>query len=734
MDLQPVDFTTALGPLPDPLKAADSERATQLGLQSGELQNQAAQQAMALQRLAIQRQQAFGQGMQQFVQNPSSKGLAALYGAFPEFAKQAGDAWGALEENRKRTDLTQLGAIASLSSKGQYDKAADILQQRVDADRAAGRDDPADDAVLEMLKSGDPVKQRAALGVVTAHIYGAAPEQAKAYLDDAGLSQKPVPVKQDEGLYSPQGDQLVAPHPNLVMGTVKSSDGSEHPVFGNPNPGTPGAGMFGAAAVGGAAPAPAGASGTPPAGASAGATGSRADRNNNPGNLRAVNPKTGQPVSWVTHLPGYQGADPQGYAIFAPGTSGQQGQQALLGRYFSQGRNTVASIVEHWAPRQSAGGDNTDAQVNNYISYVARQMGVDPNKPLPEGAIPQLAAAMHRFESGATGKAGGVRVPPAQQAVAPNPAAVAGAAASGTAPTGGVDPYTGVPTGGPAPLNTKEAPAGYAWNASHTGVVPIPGGEQDPNSYDPKEVDDLARNWIPTGQWGGGGMGGGNIPPGLKKAAMARASQIMQLAGITGDNLPTFRARYGADKAALQNISGIANGLQASESALLANLHQVQITQQQLVHDGIIGDTPFLNKGRLAWARQFGTAEQKAHVKAYEDALNGGQTEYAKFMSTQTGMGNAPTTDSARSRAGELLDEEDAPAATLAGLHQLQIEAQNKKNGVLQQRAALEQKLSSYLQPKGPGTAVQIRSVQQYRALPKGTPYIDPNGVHRVKQ
>ena len=77
---------------------------------------------------------------------------------------------------------------------------------------------------------------------------------------------------------------------------------------------------------------------------------------------------------------------------------GVAAQEALLGRYFQGGRNTVRSVIEKYAPRQSVGGDNSDASVNNYIAYVSRRLGVDPNTPLSN--VSQLGRAMREFETG----------------------------------------------------------------------------------------------------------------------------------------------------------------------------------------------------------------------------------------------------------------------------------------------------------------------------------------------
>jgi len=87
---------------------------------------------------------------------------------------------------------------------------------------------------------------------------------------------------------------------------------------------------------------------------------------------------------------------------FSSPQQGIQAQEALLGRYLQSGRNTVRSLIERYAPRQSVGGDNTDAQVNNYIGYVSKRLGINPNQQLSPGQISALGQAMREFETGNT--------------------------------------------------------------------------------------------------------------------------------------------------------------------------------------------------------------------------------------------------------------------------------------------------------------------------------------------
>lgn len=86
------------------------------------------------------------------------------------------------------------------------------------------------------------------------------------------------------------------------------------------------------------------------------------------------------------------------FRSFKSPQEGIQAQEALLGRYFQSGHRTVRNVIEKYAPRQSRGGDNTDEQVNNYIAYVSKRIGVSPDAPLSN--VSQLASAMREFETG----------------------------------------------------------------------------------------------------------------------------------------------------------------------------------------------------------------------------------------------------------------------------------------------------------------------------------------------
>lgn len=111
---------------------------------------------------------------------------------------------------------------------------------------------------------------------------------------------------------------------------------------------------------------------------------------------------------------GYAGSDGR-FAKFATPEHGVAAAGALLDSYDkNHGLNTVAGIVNRWAPPTD--GNNTMA----YASDVAGKLGIDPNAPVPPELRPQLIAAMAQHENGkpAPGTAAGAPAAPVQLASA----------------------------------------------------------------------------------------------------------------------------------------------------------------------------------------------------------------------------------------------------------------------------------------------------------------------------
>lgn len=111
-------------------------------------------------------------------------------------------------------------------------------------------------------------------------------------------------------------------------------------------------------------------------------------RNNNPGNIE---------YGPFAKKMGATGSDGR-FAIFPDMKTGQDAMASLLMSYAKGGQNTISSIISKWAP----GNENNTAA---YIAHVAKQTGLDPNKPLSDAERARVQASMTNFEGNVGSKA-----------------------------------------------------------------------------------------------------------------------------------------------------------------------------------------------------------------------------------------------------------------------------------------------------------------------------------------
>lgn len=116
--------------------------------------------------------------------------------------------------------------------------------------------------------------------------------------------------------------------------------------------------------------------------ASTGTGKTRADRNNNPGNI--------VDSAWTRKQPGYAGTDGR-FAKFSSSEHGFSAMEKLLGNYMSQGRTSISSILTKYAP-------SSENDVDAYARHVSKLTGLGPNQDIGREHIPMLARAMARHE------------------------------------------------------------------------------------------------------------------------------------------------------------------------------------------------------------------------------------------------------------------------------------------------------------------------------------------------
>lgn len=175
--------------------------------------------------------------------------------------------------------------------------------------------------------------------------------------------------------------------------------------------------------------------------------------------MRLNNPGAIEDGPYAKSMPGYAGSDGR-YAVFDSPEAGYGAMNRLLDTYTSKhGLNTVAGIINRWAPASS---DNNDT--SGYTAYVAKRLGVDPNAPIPPEARSGLAQAMAYYENGRE-----VPMSGGQAAISSATQPRAGLAPSG--PDQPSIPQGATPTAGLQPPQTDDAATKAGWEAGLLGFL-----------------------------------------------------------------------------------------------------------------------------------------------------------------------------------------------------------------------------------------------------------------------
>lgn len=125
---------------------------------------------------------------------------------------------------------------------------------------------------------------------------------------------------------------------------------------------------------------------------------SRADYNNNPGNLR--------PPPKITYQ-GQIGIDDKGFAIFDSPENGERALRNDIRIKIERGINTPEKFIDMYAPagKDKYGDENSEEGRENYKIWLANRLGLkSTNDPFPENAVDILSGAIRDFEGGTWNK------------------------------------------------------------------------------------------------------------------------------------------------------------------------------------------------------------------------------------------------------------------------------------------------------------------------------------------
>lgn len=203
------------------------------------------QQAQMTRQLTLQQQQ--DAATQQFITNPTPENVRALAALKPEGFQAINQAHTQQTGDAQRQNLQDLSAFRGLVGAGQIDDAKSLLQQRIDADKAAGLDASAPTMLLNTLNA-DPKKAAGVADYMLAGIMG--PDKwtetfTATQNNDRSNNEEPGKI----ALTAAQTAQANATaettlHPNPETAVAPQPDAVGNPVFYNPK-GAPPAGGAG---------------------------------------------------------------------------------------------------------------------------------------------------------------------------------------------------------------------------------------------------------------------------------------------------------------------------------------------------------------------------------------------------------------------------------------------------------------------------------------------------------
>lgn len=223
-----------------PNYADDQARRQELDQRSQLLDMQKQRQAMEIeeQRRAVAEAEQYKGDVATALLAGDPKSISDLILKHPKKAEQIKAAWDLKDKAAQAADLRQSSEVYSALKNGRYDLAAQSLRTRIDADKAAGDIDPVDQAMLVEIESGDPARQKAAMGMIGYQLAAITGGNHMSGTLSAieGDSAKPFTLGAGETRYGPDGKIIVSsPYkPQIIRDAA-----------GNPYEYTPGSGVGG---------------------------------------------------------------------------------------------------------------------------------------------------------------------------------------------------------------------------------------------------------------------------------------------------------------------------------------------------------------------------------------------------------------------------------------------------------------------------------------------------------
>jgi hypothetical protein len=598
----------------------------------------------------------------------------------PDHAEQIVASHQAMDTDARNTDVRQTAAVDGYLRAGQTDQALALVDQRLAADQAAGRDVSHLQQLRQIIQT-DPRQAQLVTGAALAALGGADKYAANAsVLGENNRANALLPgaiAQQGATLAKTQADTAGQQAQNLRDQFLLVGDG-EQVVPIDPR-------------------------GISPDYFSGGQGGSAA-------------PSAAAPVS----IPGPAGQEVIDTATAAGATPEEMAYLGALATIESNGdpsaRNGSSTGIFQFQPQtfESVGGGD----INNVADQTraAIQLAQRNSESLAPalGRDPTTAELYLAHQQGAAGAAALLTAPPEVSAIAalegagvPPDTARASIVGNGGSPSmtagqfvqkwadryneaaGGVQPGVGISTG-PRP-GSGLGPVAYEGPGRAAAEAESP--------LSPEAVAMVGEQYLRLGPAALVNMGQGRTGVQNKNRVIEWAANAAREAGTSNPELVVRFVQNKANIAALGQMQKNLSLIASSEHTLAANADLAL----RLAQNGGLGPTgvPLLDTPINTLRRQLGSADATALNNAMVTTAN----EYAKVLTTTTGTGGGATSDSARREAQDLLNSGMTLRQMIAAVNVAKQEAENRRTAIQAEATRLANAIGGVPTQQAPAAA-----------------------------
>jgi hypothetical protein len=553
-----------------------------------------------------------------YLTNPTPQGASMLVLKHPKHAEQLKTGFEMQDKAKQDSDFQAMGEVYSAATAKKYDVAAALMQRRIDGDKQAGQDTTHDQMIYDALSSGDPVQQKAALGMVGFTLSSIKPDKFNEIYGSLNKDKGGYTLDLGAARYGPD-NKMIAHSPFLKddAGNIRLwNDGTEG---GDP------------ASTGGVAVPP---SATPAVKA-----------------VATTLASGGLPSPVVAGFMGNFHVE-GGY----DGAQGDGGSASGIGQWHSDRAANFEKVIGK--PVTEAGPDE-QAKFVLWEMQHPEQAGMTVKQRdaiLAAKTAPQAAALIDKFYERSDGKSRQGRMSAAT--------AFAGDSPSGS-PTQSKFPVL-------FPGKSKDAPVGFRYTADGKTLEPIPGGPADDAGLDPDTIHFYAQS-VASGQ-PMPAMGNGKSATKARQQIMKEVRRVMGAEGLSGQDFAIQSAHYKAGLANITNLEKQLGTVSGNELTFAKNAQQVaELARKIPAQTG----SRVLNTAVNTYLRQ----TNDPTVAQLDVAIKTAANEYARLV-TASPSGAGPLSDSARMEYQGVIEGNFPLKQKLAALHQMAVDANNRSKSL----------------------------------------------------